>query len=190
MEKYFVKQTPSFWMEAVQEFKRVSSITVAAMMMALNTLLGYFKIILIPKILTISFASLAVGACALVCGPLLSGCMAAVADIIKYVVRPDGAFFVGFTLNEFLVGFIYGLFFYKCTKITFIRCVVARFVIVFFINLFFTPLWLYILYGNAFWAMVSARLLKNALMFPIDVALLYLVLTTTSKVMKQRSVQK
>ena len=111
MEKYFVKQTPSFWMEAVQEFKRVSSITVAAMMMALNTLLGYFKIILIPKILTISFASLAVGACALVCGPLLSGCMAAVADIIKYVVRPDGAFFVGFTLNEFLVGFIYGLFF-------------------------------------------------------------------------------
>ena len=156
MEKYFVKQTPSFWMEAVQEFKRVSSITIAAMMMALNTLLGYFKIILIPKILTISFASLAVGACALVCGPLLSGCMAAVADIIKYVVR----------------------------------CVVARFVIVFLINLFLTPLWLYILYGNAFWAMVSARLLKNALMFPIDVALLYLVLTTTSKVMKQRSVQK
>lgn len=190
MKKYFVKQIPAFWSSAAEEFKRVSSISIAAMMMALNTLLGYVRIILIPKILTISFSSLAVAACAIVCGPLLSGCMAAVADIIKFMVRPDGDFFFGFTLNEFLTGFIYGLFFYKCTKISLVRCIIARLVIVLLINLFLTPLWLYILYGNAFWAMVSARLLKNVLMFPIDVALLYLVLTTTVKVMKQRAYQK
>ncbi len=190
MEKYFVKQTTSFWIDAAQEFKRVTSITVAAMMMALNTLLGYFKIILIPKILTISFASLAVASCAMVCGPLLSACMAAVADVIKYVVRPDGPFFIGFTVNEFLTGFIYGLFFYKCTKVSLGRCICARLVIVLLINLFLTPLWLYVMYGNAFWAMVSARLLKNVLMFPIDAALLYLVLTTTSKVMKQKAYQR
>lgn len=190
MEKYFVKQTTSFWIDAAQEFKRVTSITVAAMMMALNTLLGYFKIILIPKILTISFASLAVASCAMVCGPLLSACMAAVADVIKYVVRPDGPFFIGFTVNEFLTGFIYGLFFYKCTKVSLGRCICARLIIVLLINLFLTPLWLYVMYGNAFWAMVSARLLKNVLMFPIDAALLYLVLTTTSKVMKQKAYQR
>lgn len=190
MEKYFVKQIPTFWIDAAAEFKRVSSISIAAMMMALNTLLGYFKIILIPKILTISFASLAVASCAVVCGPLLSACMAAVADVIKYVVRPDGPFFIGFTVNEFLTGFIYGLFFYKRNEVSLLRCICARLLIVVLINLFLTPLWLYVMYGNAFWAMVSARLLKNAVMFPIDVALLYLVLTTTGKVMKQKAYQK
>ena len=120
----------------------------------------------------------------------MSACMAAVADVIKYVVRPDGPFFIGFTVNEFLTGFIYGLFFYKCTKVSLGRCICARLVIVLLINLFLTPLWLYVMYGNAFWAMVSARLLKNVLMFPIDAALLYLVLTTTSKVMKQKAYQR
>ncbi len=187
MDKYFVKQTPTFWETSAAELKKVNSICIAAMMMALNTLLGYFKIILIPKILTISFASLAVGACAMVCGPLLSAGVAAIADILKYIIRPDGPFFIGFTLNEFLTGFIYGYFFYRRTTISISRCICARLIVVLLINLLLTPLWLNIMYGNAFWAMVSARLLKNIVMFPIDVALLYLVTTTTGKIMKQRN---
>lgn len=185
MEKYFVKQSPSFWKTSADEFKNVTSICVASMMMALNTLLGYFKIILIPKILIISFSSLAVASCAMFCGPLLTGSVSAVADIIKYIMRPDGPFFPGFTINEFLTGFIYGYFFYQRSEISLKRCISARLLVVLLINLFLTPLWLYILYGNAFWAMVSARLLKNVVMFPIDVTLLYMVTQITSRAMRQ-----
>lgn len=185
MEKYFVKQTPSFWKTCSDEFKNVTSICVASMMMALNTLLGYFKIILIPKVLIISFSSLAVASCAMFCGPLLTGTVGAIADILKYIIRPDGPFFPGFTINEFLTGFIYGYFFYRRTQISWKRCAAARLLVVLLINLFLTPLWLYILYGNAFWAMVSARILKNVIMFPIDVILLYMVTQITAKAMKQ-----
>ena len=185
MEKYFVKNQFTFWQSSLMEMKRVKSICIAAMMMALNTLLGYFKIIVIPKLLTISFASLAIGACAMCCGPLLTATTAAVADILKYVMRPDGAFFLGFTLNEFLTGLIYGYFFYRKENVSFKRCIIARLLVVICINLLLTPLWLYILYGDSFLAMLSIRLLKNALMFPIDVTLLYLVTKTTSRILKQ-----
>jgi len=189
MEKNFVKQTPSFWKISADEFKHVNSICIAAMMMALNTLLGYFKIIIIPKILTISFASLAVGACAMYCGPLLTATVSAVADILKYIVRPDGTFFLGFTLNEFLTGLIYGAFFYQQKAITLKRCIIARASIVLLINMILTPLWLHILYKEAFMAMVSARLLKNVVMFPIDVFLLYMVTQTTAKIRKRQTRQ-
>lgn len=185
MEKYFVKQPGSLWKSSSEEFKSVTSICVASMMMGLNTLLGYFKIILIPKILTISFSSLAVAACAMFCGPLLTGTVGAIADILKYIIRPDGPFFPGFTINEFLTGLIYGYFFYKRTDISVKRCISARLVIVILINMLLTPLWLYILYGNSFWALVSARLVKNIVMFPIDVMLLYMVTQITSRIMKQ-----
>ena len=172
MEEYFVNETRSLWKSSLAEMKRVKSICIAAMMMALNTLLGYLSIIVIPKLLTISFASLALGACAMCCGPLLTAVMAAIADILKYILRPNGAFFLG-------------CLFYRKAQISLKRCIFARLLIVILINLILTPLWLYILYGNSFWAMLGLRLAKNALMFPIDVALLYLVTKTTGRILKQ-----
>lgn len=185
MEKYFVKQTGLFWKASADEFKHVTSICVASMMTALNTLLGAFKIILIPKILTISFASLATASCAMFCGPLLTGTVGAIADILKYIIRPDGPFFPGFTINEFLTGVIYGFFFYKLSEVSLKRCILARLTIVLFMNMFLTPLWLYILYGDSFWALVSTRIIKNIVMFPIDVMLLYMVMQITSRALKQ-----
>lgn len=185
MNKNFVHKRLTFWQDSLHEVKQVKSICIAAMMMALNTLLGYFKIIVIPKLLTISFASLAIASCAMCCGPLLSAAMAGAADIIKYLVRPDGPFFIGFTLNECLTAMIYGCLFYRQSSISLKRCIAARLLVAVLINLLLTPLWLYMLYGDSFWAMLSVRITKNLLMFPIDTALLYLVLKTTGKVMAQ-----
>lgn len=173
----------SLWKASLKEFKSVRSICVAAMMTALNTLLGAFKIS-ISQILVISFSSLAVAPCAMFCGPLLTGTVGAIADILKYMIRPDGPFFPGFTINEFLTGIIYGFFFYKVSNISWKRCLAARIVIVLLINMCLTPVWLNMLYGNSFWALVTARIVKNIVMLPIDVALLYFVVSTSQKIMK------
>ena len=180
----FVKSN-SFWKASAQEFKRVKSICIASMMTALNTLLGMFTVTLIPRILIISFSFLASASCAMFCGPLLSGCAGAIADILKHIVNPNGPFFIGYTLNEFLVGMLYGCFFYRREKISLRRCIVARFTVVLILNLFLTPLWLYIMYNEAFFAMVSARLLKNIVMFPIDTFLLYIVMQLSVKIKRQ-----
>ena len=44
------------------------------------------------------------------------------------------------------------------------------------------PLWLSIMFGDAFIALVSMRLVKNIVMFPIEVGLLYFLLKKTGEI--------
>ena len=95
-------------------------------------------------------------------------------DVAGYFLRPNGGFFPGFTLNEFLLGFLYGCWLYKKPVSlwrTFCACLSAVLVI----NLVLTPLWLNIMYGNAF-VISGMRLIKNAVKLPLDTALLYFLL--------------
>ena len=97
-----------------------------------------------------------------------------VTDVAGYFLRPNGGFFPGFTLNEFLLGFLYGCWLYKKPVSlwrTFFACLSAVLVI----NLVLTPLWLNIMYGNAF-VISGMRLIKNAVKLPLDTALLYFLL--------------
>ena len=101
--------------------------------------------------------------------------------IIKFIIKPTGAFFPGFTLNEILTGVIYGLFFYK-REVRLRDIIIARLLVTVGINLVLTPLWLSIMYGSAFQFMVPARLIKNIVMLPIDVFLLHTVLSFVKKI--------
>ena len=104
-----------------------------------------------------------------------------IADTLKYILRPDGPYFPGFALNEFLIGIIYGCFFYQ-KKITLLRVIIARACITIFINLILTSLWLNMLYQSPLFTML--RLIKNIVMFPVDVALLYAALKGAQRVHK------
>ena len=110
----------------------------------------------------------------------MAGFAGIICDNIKYFLNPSGPYMPLFGLNEFLTGFIYGLFFYK-KELTIKRVIAARLTVVLLINMLLTPLWLHMLYGNAFIVLVQARILKNILLFPIDVFLLYTVLKATKR---------
>ena len=108
-----------------------------------------------------------------------------IADIIKFIIKPTGPFFPGFTLNEMILGFVYGLIFYK-KEIKLPKVIGARMIVTFGINLVLTPLWLSIMYGNAYKFMVPVRLIKNLVMIPVDVFLLYSVLRFAEKNLKRK----
>ena len=130
--------------------------------------------IAVSQFLEIGFSFLAAGTCAFLYGPWLAGLMGIVTDVAGYFLRPNGGFFPGFTLNEFLLGFLYGCWLYKKPVSlwrTFCACLSAVLVI----NLVLTPLWLNIMYGNAF-VISGMRLIKNAVKLPLDTALLYFLL--------------
>lgn len=160
---------------------KLNEIIGIAFFIALGALLSMFKIILIPKILEIDFSSLALAGCSLVFGPMLSGIAGIIADNVKFFLNPTGAYMPLFALNEYLTGVIYGLFFYK-KEITIPKVILARLVIVLLINICLTPLWLHLLYGKAYFVYVQARILKNIVMFPIDVFLLYSILKGIKRV--------
>lgn len=168
-----------YWKNAAKELKSTRAITGAALFAAMSPILAMCSI-QINQFLTIGFTSLTHAMTGYFFGPLVACMAGGIADIIKYLLKPDGPFFPGFTLNEMLVGFIYGLFFYK-RKISLPKCISARLIVTIGINLTLTPLWLSILYGNAYKFMVPTRIFKNIAMIPIDIFLLHTLLKFCEK---------
>ena len=166
--------------ESKQELKRVPSLVGTALLTALNVIVGTFSFHITPMI-KIGFTSVVAGVCGMYYGPFATGLAGIMADTLKFAIKPDGPYFPGYALNEFLVGFIYGAFFYK-KEITLPRVIIARACITIFINLGLGALWLNILYDNPLFT--SARLIKNVVMFPFDCAILYAVLKGAERIRK------
>lgn len=171
---------PSLIKDSAKELRRVASITGCAMFTALNVAIGALFIPITPT-LRIGFSSIFAGVSGMIYGPVITGVAGVIADTLKFMIRPDGPYFPGFALNEFLTGMIYGCFFYK-KRITLPRVILARFCITLFINLILTSLWLNMLYQSPLFTTI--RLIKNIVMFPIDVALLYVALKAAQRIKK------
>ncbi|MEG2842448.1 MAG: folate family ECF transporter S component, partial [Ruthenibacterium sp.] len=150
----------------------------SALALALNQLT-----IMVSQFLEIGFSFLAAAACGFLYGPLVAGIAGVVTDLLGYVMRPNGGFFIGFVLSEFVTGFLYGCFLYK-RPVTLLRTFLACLSVVVVVNFFLTPLWLNIMYGNAF-IITSVRLIKNCIKLPIDVALMYTLLKAVEKHQKK-----
>lgn len=162
------------------ELKKVSSLVGTSLLTALNIIAGFFSIKITPMI-KIGFTSVVAGVCGMYYGPIATGLAGIVADNLKFMLFPDGPYFPGFALNEFIVGMIYGSFFYK-KEITLPRVMIARALVTIIVNLGLTSLWLNILYQNPIFT--SVRLIKNIIMYPIDVAILYFVLKAAKRIQK------
>lgn len=130
--------------------------------------------IAVSQFLEIGFSFLAAGTCAFLYGPWLAGLMGIVTDVAGYFLRPNGGFFPGFTLNEFLLGFLYGCWLYKKPVSlwrTFCACLSA-------VHRHQPGAHAAVaedMYGNAF-VISGMRLIKNAVKLPLDTALLYFLL--------------
>ena len=106
--------------------------------------------------------------------------MAGMADILKFLVKPTGAFFPGFTISAVLGGVIYGVLLYK-KPLSVPRIVAAKVTVAIVVNTLLNTFWLSMLYGQAFAALLPARLLKQLLMVPIETVLFYAVVTVLQK---------
>lgn len=171
--------------ESAQQIKQVRSLTGGAMLTALNLILNTTRIV-VSSFLEISFVFLSLAAAGFMYGPVMAGIIGAVADVIGFFIAPNGAFFPGFTISAFLEGFLYGMIFYK-KKITFKRVIAASVLRTIIFSFILTPLWLNIMYGSAL--MSSARALKAVVCFPVDTALLFIVMKAVESIkVKSRAI--
>ena len=169
-----MKRTVSLVRSSAGELTRVSTIAAAGMLVAVGVVLSFTKIVLSP-VLEISFDFLPLAAGGMLYGPVVGGIMGVVGDVLGYLVRPNGPFFPGFTLNALVSGSLYGFFLYR-RPVTLGRVIAVSTVLTLIVNLGLNPLWLSMMYGKAFVVLLTGRLLKNAVMFPINTALLMTVL--------------
>lgn len=161
------------------ELKSVITISVTGMLVAVGIVLSFFTLP-ISNVLHIGFSFLPLAVSGMLYGPVIGGITGVITDVLEYFIRPDGPFFPGFTLNALLSGAIYGFFLYR-KPVTVKRVIAVSALITVLINLLLNPLWLSILYGNAYIVLLTGRLLKNLIMFPVNTALLASVLKIVEK---------
>lgn len=157
--------------DSYREFGKIRTITAAAMFGAISVVLGYFSIE-VGSFLKIGFSTIANQFVYYLFGPVVGGVFGGALDILKYLIKPTGAFFPGFTLGAMVGGVIYGSILYK-RPISLLRVLAAEFTASVVCNMLLGTLWLSILYGKGFMALLPMRVVKNLIQFPLNALLFY-----------------
>lgn len=187
--------------ESAKELGSLKSLVAMAMLLALRLALGYVTNIQITESIKIGFTIFPTTIACMMFGPVPGAVMGGAADLIGFFLKPTGAFFPGYTLDSMVAGFIYGCFFYKREKLSLWRVMAALATVTVIVNLCMTTSWISIQFGvkdvslffsdsAAAWesfflkfqAKFFERFLKNAIMYPINVAGVFALMTAVRRV--------
>lgn len=184
--------------ESAKHLKDVRCITVTALFIALDLAIKSLTVTIMPD-LKVSFAFIAKASIGMLYGPTVGFFAGAVSDVVSFLIKPTGTFSILFTLVEATGAMLYGLFLYKLKlsrtelhnkslqKQNFkqvLRIMLAKLSVVVVCNLIMTPMSIIItnsleagalVYGSVL-AKYPARLLKNAIQYPVDCVVLLAVL--------------
>jgi len=113
-------------------------------------------------------------------GPVVGGLTGAIADIggVLMTGGAAGPYFPGFTVSSFLTGFIPGLVFLRSKdEHKLIKIIISVVIVTVLVSFGLNTLWLSILLKKGFWLLLPARATTALIMAPIEVAILYLLLS-------------
>ena len=164
-----------YWLSAGRALRDVRMITFAALMVALRVVLRAASIP-ITESLYVSFSFLPSALGAVVCGPYLALLSGAASDVLGYLAAPRGGpFYPLFTLVAMLECLLYALFLFRAPLRVW-RAAAAKLSVNVVCNILLTPVLLSWMYGQAIRVYLATRVVKNLLLFPLEAALLYLLL--------------
>lgn len=162
------------FVSSAKNFMDLRCIVLLAMFGAISIVLGYFTI-MPTETIKITFTFLPNEFAYYLFGPVVGVIYGAAMDILNFIVRPTGPFFIGFTLSAILTGLLYGIVLYG-KPLSLKRIIIANLIRMLTIDLLLNTYWLSMLYGAAFLAILPARIIKIAIMLPVETILLYTVI--------------
>ena len=184
-----MKRFISMVRDSAKELTDIKCLVMSGMLIAIHVLLGVFIMIPVGEYIKISFSFLALAAIGMLFGPVPAAMAGAITDILGFLLanKTGGAYHPGFTLVQITGGIIYGLILYKAdlNKYFVFKCIIAKAMIAVICNLLMNSYFLSVLWGQSFWGLMPARLLKNAIQLPVDVILMSAVLPTVMYVYKR-----
>ena len=109
-------------------------------------------------------------------GPLVGIMAGAVIDSVGFLISSYGEpYFPGLMISAMLSGLIYGVMLYR-RKPTVWRIILTRLIINYDINVLLGSVWKAMLYGKGYLYYATSGLVKNTIMLPIEVFLMWVVL--------------
>ena len=168
-----MKKIRTLFTDSAREFRSIRTIALCGIFGAMAFLLEPFSIPVGPT--KIGFSGLPNELVDVLFGPAVGSMFSGMMDILKLLLTGGGSWNPGLTLNAFLAGAIYGLFWYK-KPISFWRILAAKMIVALVINVLLGTLWLLPYYEKGYFLLLPARLIKNLISGPIDSVILYFVL--------------
>ncbi len=150
---------------------RVRTITTMGMFGAISVILGALTLV-VGDYIKIGFSTISNQFVYYLFGPVAGGLFGGALDILKYMVKPTGAFFPGWTVSAVIAGVLYGCFLYR-RPLSLRRVLLAELVVSVVCNMLLGTLWLTMMYDKGFLALLPARVLKNLIMWPINSLIFY-----------------
>lgn len=159
-------------------------IILSALLLALLIILSRFLSIKTP-IMKISFAFVPTMLCAIWLGAKYTCFINIVGDIIGATLFPTGPYFIGYTISTGIAGLIYGLILYKkdqySDKQFLFRLIIATTLVAVIVNMILNTLWISITGGKAFMVLFWTRIVKQLIMIPIHVIVIFFLEKTLRK---------
>lgn len=166
----------AYWRLARADFRRVKTLTFAALMVAACVALSY-----VPSIpvgdggVRVTWGFLARCVCGWVCGPVTALVFGLAEDTVSFFIHPSGVYFPGYALTTMLGTMIYALFLYR-KKPTLPRIFLAK-LCTNALNVVLGSLWSAILYGKGYLYYMTVSFGKNLVMLPVQTLMLFLLLS-------------
>lgn len=176
-----MQKIKQFYLDSMNQLKVTQNLVICGLMAALAVVLSYVASIDVGPYIRIGFSGIPNRIIEFLFGPIVGSIFGGMLDILKYLIKPNGAFFFGFTFDAMLAGALYGSFLYK-KPVKLWRIALAEFLVKLIVNCGFNTLWISMLYGKGFFVLLPARVLKNAIMFPLDTVILFFALTFMQKI--------
>ena len=172
----FSPLTPAYWADARAQLKNVRILTLAGIITAASIVLESFPIYLLGTSLKIYFSFLVISLGCYVYGPAVGILVGFANDTLGFLISSFGEpYFPGYLITAMLSGLIYGALLYR-QRITVLRLVVVRLVINYGSNVLLGSVWKAMLYGKGYLYYLTSGAIKNTLMLPVEVFLMWAVL--------------
>lgn len=177
-------RSPLYWRGAAGEVKKLRTLAVSAIFLALSSAVASVFIPL-PNNLRVYFTYGPKALCAAVIGPVSGLIFGLTGDLLGFVLHPTGGFFPGYTLTSMMGMFLYGLGLYR-KKITVRRLALTKLLVNLVCNAGLNVLWSAILYQKAWIVYFTASLTKNLALWPVETAVLVLVFRLVGPLMERQ----
>ena len=165
--------------DSYKELKNLRTLVFTAMLIAVGIVLGQFSI-QITDTTKVGISFIATQLTATLFGPVVGGLMGGVADVLKFIIKPTGAFFIGWTINAMVGPIIYGMMLYK-KKLTLARILISKAIVAVVVNMGLGCLWSSLLYGKAFWVLVGSKAIQQVIQVPVQSIIFWMVVKALEK---------
>ena len=158
---------------------KLKKIILSALLLAILIILSRF-ISIKTEILVISLSFIPIMMSSIWLGPKYSTIISGLGDLIGAILFPFGPYFPGFTISSVISGLIYGLFLYnKDKKIDnkklILKLILSSSIVLLIVNIFINSLWIHLLYGKAYLAVLVSRVVAQIVMLPIQVIVIFAI---------------